>query len=157
MKKLIPLLIILFSYGNLSAQTVTAPQLYKTMDSLANTLDSVVTKTILAPNAAVYNIDTLSLPVNSSGLFYLYYTSYDTVKKFVGNFYQMVFLNRIGSVYQPPYSFYNSVLYSTGLSTHQTSGYMNLANGIPVIQVSGFGNGSVIRWHVIIESKITPL
>lgn len=139
------------------AQNVSVPMLYKAIDSFSNMLDSVVIKTVYAPNAATYIIDTLSLPPNSSGLFYIYYTSYDTVKKFIGNFYQVVMMNRLGTVYQFPYTFYNSVLYSTGISTHQTSGYMNIISGAPVIQVAGYGNGSVLRWHVIIESKITPL
>jgi hypothetical protein len=151
------LLIIILLCSSSAFGQVTPTMLHSTVDSLSATLDSITTKTALATTGSMVTLDTLALPVNSSGLFTVIYFSYDTAGHFTGKGMQIIGVDRIGTVYSAPEVIYSSPYYSSGLTTHQLSYTVELVNGLPVILGNGYGSGKIIRWHLMKEGKISPL
>lgn len=151
------ILIIILLCSSSAFGQVTPTMLTQKIDSMSATLDSITTKSALATTSGMVTLDTLALPVNSTGLFTVIYFSYDTAAHFTGKSMQIIGEDRIGTVYSAPEVIYSSPYYSSGLSTHQISYTVELINGLPVIQGNGYGSGKVIRWHVMKEAKISPL
>ncbi len=147
----------IFISAGVHGQTVTTPMLYQKIDSMSSTLDSITTKVAIAATSAMVNIDTLTLPANSYGIFNLFLFSYDTAGHYTGGGLETVAEYRIGTVYATPMVLSSSTLPPTGTTTHQIYSWLGLQAGFPVITVNGYGSGTVIRWHLMKEAKISPL
>jgi hypothetical protein len=153
--KYIFVILMLISFRSFSQ--VSMATLNQKIDSLSLSMDSTVFKNRMAPNAAYIILDTLSIPVNSFGFFTLYYCSYDTVQKFIGQGVEEIFISRVGTAYSDPIV-NNIVQYSSnGTSTHQIIISVIQSGGIVVIRADGFSAADPIRWHIVRQAKIAPL
>lgn len=158
MKKYLFILLLLIA-GRSFGQTdsVINRMIGQKLDSFKHTLDSVQVISRTVTGNGVFNVDTLTVPTRTMGVFTIMYMLDDaaSTRQYVGIGQKVVYITNWNGSYNVM-AILDIIPYLTVGGLPQGPLNVKLINGLPIMTI---GNPSVvtIKWRFFIEEKLNPL